>query len=52
MNWREHEGESNPIIPHEIVKHIHAVLKTFIASEESPAVPARGQSHEPSQRSQ
>ena len=42
MNWREHEGESNPIIPQNIVKYIHAVLKTFTASEESPAMLARG----------
>jgi len=42
MDWREYEGNSNPLIPHEIVKHIHAVLKTFKASEESPAVLARG----------
>ncbi|MFP3236793.1 MAG: zinc ribbon domain-containing protein, partial [Vulcanisaeta sp.] len=43
MNWREHEGKSNPIIPYEIVKHIHAMLKTFKASlKQSPAVLARG----------
>ena len=42
MNWREYEGNSNPLIPHEIVKHIHATLKEFKASEESPAVLARG----------
>jgi IS605 OrfB family transposase len=41
MNWREHEGKSNPIIPYEIVKYIHAMLKTFTASEQSPAMPAR-----------
>jgi IS605 OrfB family transposase len=42
MDWREYEGKSNPIIPYEIVKHIHAALKTFTASKESPAVLARG----------
>jgi IS605 OrfB family transposase len=42
MNWREHEGKSNPLVPHEIVKYTHAALKTFVASEESPAVLARG----------
>jgi IS605 OrfB family transposase len=42
MDWREYEGRSNPLVPHEIVKHIHAVLKTFTASEQSPAVLARG----------
>jgi len=41
MNWREYEGESNPIIPHEIVKHIHTTLKEFKASEQSPAMLAR-----------
>ncbi|MFP3296928.1 MAG: zinc ribbon domain-containing protein [Vulcanisaeta sp.] len=47
MDWRKHEGESNPLIPYEIVKHIHAVLKTFTASEESPAVLARGKPMNP-----
>jgi IS605 OrfB family transposase len=52
MDWEEREGNSNPFVPNEIVKHIHAVLKTFTASEQSPAMLARGHSHEPSQRSQ
>jgi transposase, IS605 OrfB family, central region len=42
MDWEEREGNSNPFVPNEIVKHIHAVLKTFTASEESPAMLARG----------
>jgi IS605 OrfB family transposase len=42
MNWREYEEKSNPMIPQNIVKHIHATLKEFTASEECPAVPARG----------
>ena len=42
MDWREYEEKSNPIIPHEIVKHIHTTLKEFKASEESPAMLARG----------
>jgi len=43
MNWREHEGKSNPIIPYEIVQYLHATLKEFKASlEKSPAVLARG----------
>ncbi|KUO82230.1 MAG: hypothetical protein AT718_11355 [Vulcanisaeta sp. JCHS_4] len=41
MDWREYEGESNSLIPYEIVKYIHAALKTFTASEQSPAMPAR-----------
>ncbi|PVU71966.1 hypothetical protein DDW08_03400 [Vulcanisaeta sp. SCGC AB-777_J10] len=48
MNWREYEGKSNPIIPYEIVKHIHAMLKTFTASlEQSPAMPARAKPMNP-----
>ena len=42
MNWREHESESNPLIPHSLVQYLHAILRTFKASEESPAVLARG----------
>jgi IS605 OrfB family transposase len=42
MNWRKHEGKSNPLVPYEIVKHIHATLKEFKASEQSPAMLARG----------
>ena len=42
MDWEECEGNSNPFVPYEIVKYIHAVLKTFTASEQSPAVLARG----------
>jgi IS605 OrfB family transposase len=42
MNWREHEGESNPLVPHPIVQYLHATLKEFKASEQSPAVLARG----------
>ncbi|KUO83156.1 MAG: hypothetical protein AT714_05625 [Vulcanisaeta sp. OSP_8] len=48
MNWREHEGRSNPLVPHEIVKHIHAALKTFkVSLKQSPAVPARGKPMNP-----
>ena len=39
---RKYEGKSNPLVPYEIVKYIHATLKEFKASEESPAVLARG----------
>jgi transposase len=42
IDWEEREGNSNPLVPYEIVKHIHATLKEFKASEESPAVLARG----------
>jgi len=47
MNWREYEDKSNPLVPHEIVKHIHTALKTFTASEESPAMPARAKPMNP-----
>jgi len=42
MNWGKHESESNPLIPHLIVKYLHVTLKEFTASEQSPAVLARG----------
>jgi len=42
MDWRECEGKSNPLIPYFIVQNTHALLKEFTASEESPAVLARG----------
>jgi IS605 OrfB family transposase len=47
MDWRKHEGKSNPLIPYEIVQYIHAVLKTLKASEQSPAMPARGKPMNP-----
>jgi len=47
MEWGEHEGESNPIIPYTTVQHLHAALKTFTASEESPAMPARAKPMNP-----
>ncbi|MFP3485558.1 MAG: zinc ribbon domain-containing protein [Vulcanisaeta sp.] len=50
MDWREYEGKSNPLVPNEIVKHIHAILREFKASEESPAVPARGKPMNPARR--
>jgi transposase len=42
INWREHEGKSNTIIPKYIIQHLYAILKEFKASEESPAMLARG----------
>jgi len=50
MNWREHESESNPLIPHSLVQYLHAILRTFKASEESPAVLARGKPMNPAGR--
>ncbi|MFP3296396.1 MAG: transposase [Vulcanisaeta sp.] len=41
MDWREHEGKSNTTIPYTIVQYLHAMLKTFTASEEWPAMLAR-----------
>jgi IS605 OrfB family transposase len=42
MDWRKHENKSNPLIPYTTVQYLHAMLKTFTVSEESPAVLARG----------
>jgi IS605 OrfB family transposase len=42
MDWREHEGESNPLVPYFMAKILHTTLKEFKASEQSPAMPARG----------
>jgi len=43
IDRRKYEGKSNPLVPYEIVKHIHATLKEFKASfEQSPAVLAQG----------
>jgi len=47
MNWRKHKGKSNPLIPHPIVQYLRAILKTFTASEECPAVLARGKPMNP-----
>jgi IS605 OrfB family transposase len=42
MDWRKHENKSNPLTPYTTVQYLHAMLKIFTASEESPAVLARG----------
>jgi IS605 OrfB family transposase len=42
MNWRKHKGKSNPLIPYFMAKILHTTLKEFKASEQSPAVLARG----------
>jgi len=47
MNWGKHESESNPLIPHSIVKYLHVTLKEFTISEQSPAVLARGKPMNP-----
>jgi IS605 OrfB family transposase len=47
MNWRKYEGKSNPIIPKYIIQHLYAILKEFKASEEWPAMLARGKSMNP-----
>jgi IS605 OrfB family transposase len=47
INWREHEDNSNPIIPKYIIQHLYAILKEFKASEENPAVLARGKPMNP-----
>jgi IS605 OrfB family transposase len=43
MNWRKHEGESNPIIPQNIAQLLWLLMMNARASlEKSPAVLARG----------
>jgi len=42
MDWREYEEKSNPLIPYTTVRYLHAMLKAFMASEQCPAVLARG----------
>jgi len=42
MDWGEYEGNSNPLIPYFMAKILHTTLRTFTASEQSPAVLARG----------
>jgi len=47
MDWKIHEGDSNPIIPHPIVQYLWYVLTIFTASEQSPAMLARGKPMNP-----
>jgi len=47
MNWRKHEGRSNPLVPYFMAKILHTTLRTFTASEQSPAVLARGKPMNP-----
>ncbi|PLC65873.1 hypothetical protein B7L70_10000 [Vulcanisaeta sp. EB80] len=47
MDWKIHEGDSNPIIPYPIVQYLWYVLTIFTASEESPAMLARGKPMNP-----
>jgi IS605 OrfB family transposase len=50
MDWKVHEGDSNPIIPYLIVQYLWYVLTIFTASEEGPAVLARGKPMNPAGR--
>jgi len=47
MNWREYEDKSNPLVPHEIVTLLQHIMKRIKASEESPAMLARGKPMNP-----
>jgi len=47
MDWREYEEKSNPLIPYFMAKILHTTLKKFKASEQSPAVLARGKPMNP-----
>jgi IS605 OrfB family transposase len=42
MNWRKHEEKSNLLVPYGIVTLLQFIMKRIKASEESPAMPARG----------
>jgi IS605 OrfB family transposase len=42
IDWGEHEGKSNPLVPHEIVTLLQHIMENAKASEQSPAVLARG----------
>jgi IS605 OrfB family transposase len=42
MNWRKHEGKSNLLVPYGIVTLLQHIMKRIKASEESPAMLARG----------
>jgi len=46
-NWRKHEEKSNPIIPYEIVTLLQHIMENAKASEQSPAMPARGKPMNP-----
>ena len=48
MNWREHEGKSNPLVPYGIVTLLQHIMENAKASlEQSPAVLARGKPMNP-----
>jgi IS605 OrfB family transposase len=46
-NWRKHEEKSNPLVPHEIVTLLQFIMKRIKASEQSPAMLARGKPMNP-----
>jgi IS605 OrfB family transposase len=47
IDWKGHEGKSNPPVPYFMAKILHTTLKEFTASEESPAMLARGKPMNP-----
>ena len=47
MKWREHEDNSNPIIPQNIIQLLWFIMRNAKASEQSPAMPARGKPMNP-----
>jgi len=53
MNWRKHEGKSNPLVPYGIVTLLQHIMENAKASlEQSPAVLARGKPMNHHRRSQ
>jgi len=47
INWREYEDNSNPIIPQNIIQLLWFIMRNAKASEQSPAVLARGKPMNP-----
>jgi transposase len=47
MKWREHEDNSNPIIPQNIIQLLWFIMRNAKASEQSPAMLARGKPMNP-----
>jgi hypothetical protein len=46
-NWRKHEEKSNLLVPYGIVILLQFIMKRIKASEQSPAMPARGKPMNP-----
>jgi IS605 OrfB family transposase len=47
MDWGEYEDRHNPLVPYGIVTLLQFIMKRIKASEQSPAMPARGKPMNP-----